>query len=129
MQVELRGERGDESTVRFADRHGEDDRGLAERPVPVGVANERLARSQTGQPLRGKAHVPGPAAAVRHEAPAPIEDQENFLVREALAKRVEISAQTAERLAAIPSIDFVQVLSDDVRAGRYPQRVEALVKP
>src|SRR2546430_17502876 len=106
MQVELRGERGDESTVRFADRNGEDDRGLAEPPVPEGVANERLARSQTGQPLRGQAHVPGPAAAVRHDAPARIEDQENFLVREELAKRVQISAQTAERVIDDPSIEF-----------------------
>src|SRR5205823_2389398 len=115
MQVELRGERGDESAIRLADRNGEDDRGLAECPSPVGVANERLARSQAGQPLRGKAHAPHPAAAARHDAPARIEDQESFLVREAFAERVEISAQTAERLGTIPSLDSAQVLSDDVR--------------
>ena len=129
MQVELRGERADESPIRLADRDGEEDRGLAERPVPVGLANERLARSQTGQPLRGEAHAPRPAVAARHDAPARIEDQKSFLIRESLAKRVEVSAQTAERFATIPSLDFAQVLSDDVRAGRSPQGVEALVKP
>src|SRR5438132_1575757 len=90
-------------------------------PPPPTAAAGRVAGSRS-PPAR-------PAAAAHHDAPARIEDQESFLVREPLAKRVEISAQTAERFFVIPSLDSAQVLSDDVRAGRYPQRVEALVKP
>src|SRR5882672_12349565 len=126
MQVELRGERAEEPAVRLADRNGEGDGGLAERPVPVGVANECFARSETGHPLRGKAHASRSATAAGHDPPARIEDQERFLVREPLAERIEISAQTAERFFAIPSLDSSQVLRDDVRAGPCPQCVETV---
>src|SRR5438309_934956 len=111
MEVELRGEYREEPPIRLADGDGKHEHSLAERPVPVGIANERFARFETGQALRGKAHAPRSTAA-HHGAPARIEDHERFLVGKPLAERVEISAQTAERFFAIPSIDFGQILSD-----------------
>jgi len=129
MQIELRGECTEKPSVRPADRDGEQERSLAERPIPIGLANERFARSQAGQRILREPHASCSASARRHDAPGRIENQEGFLVGKPLADGIEMCAQTAERPFAVLSIDLGQILSDDVRARRHAQRLEALVEP
>ena len=67
MQIELRRERTDEPSVRLTDGNGEYEHGLAERRIPVDLSHECFPRSETGEPLLGKAHATRSAAARRHE--------------------------------------------------------------
>src|SRR2546426_12235490 len=81
------------------------------------------------QPVRGEPHATRTAAAARDHPPARVDDQQRLVVRQALADRVEIVAETAERLDFFSTLDLGEVLGDDVGARRRSQLVQPLVEP
>ncbi|PYO27842.1 MAG: hypothetical protein DMD73_07775 [Gemmatimonadetes bacterium] len=128
-QVELGGERPQETAPRLVNGDGEDDDALRQRAVPIRIPQHRVVRPDGRGPVRrqmGGRRLPG---GRRHRLPPWVHHQQLRVIGEALAHGPQVVGETRQRGGAAAAGDPVEVLRDLVRAREHAQLVQPLLDP